>query len=47
MLYVQVHEAEPILFEGSMGLAGAVLGRKAVEALSFQNAVDGIPVQVG
>ena len=47
VLHVHVHEAEPVLLEGSIGLARAAMGGKAVEALSFEDAVDGIPVQVG
>src|SRR5215207_7793147 len=47
VLYVQVHEAEIILLERSMGLARAALGGKAVEPLGFEDAVDGISVQMG
>src|SRR4028119_1779720 len=46
VLYIQVHEAEIILLEGSMGLARPALGGKAVEPLGLEDAVDGIPVQV-
>jgi hypothetical protein len=42
-----MHEAQPVLLESSIGFARAALGWKAVEALGLEDAVDGIPVQVG
>jgi len=41
-----VHEADLIVLEVSMGAAGAISRREAVEAFRLENAVDGIPVQM-
>src|SRR5688572_29593340 len=40
VLHINMHEAQPVLLEGSIGFAGAALGRQVVEALRLQDAVD-------
>src|SRR5919112_4094499 len=46
VLHIDMHKAQPVLLEGSIGFAGAALSRQAVEALRLQDAVDRIAVQV-
>jgi len=41
-----VHEADLGLLEGAVGLTRALGRREPVEALSLEDAVDGIPVQM-
>ena len=46
VLHVHVHEADLVVLEGAVGLTRALSRRQAVEALSLEDAVDGIPVQM-
>src|SRR3712207_5195700 len=45
VLHIDMHEAQPVLLEGSIGFAGAALGRQPAEALRLQDAVDRVAVQ--
>src|SRR3954447_8129179 len=46
MLHVQVHEADLVLLEVAVQLAGAVGRGEAIEPFRLEDAVDRIPVQV-
>jgi hypothetical protein len=41
-----VHEAEVIIFEGPVRLAGAAWPQQAAETFSFQNAIDRVSVEM-
>jgi hypothetical protein len=40
VLHVHMHEAEIVLLESPVRLAGAACGRQTAQALGLQNAVD-------
>ena len=46
VLHVPVHEADLVRLEGAVWLACALGRRQPVEALSLEDAVDRIPVQM-
>jgi hypothetical protein len=46
VLHVHVHEAEIVVFEGPVRLAGAACRRQAAQALGFQNAVDRVAIEM-
>ena len=46
VLHVHVHEAEIVVLEGPVRLAGAACGRQTAQALGFQNAVDRVSIEM-
>lgn len=46
VLHVDVDEADLVILDGAVRLAGLLGGRQPVEALGLEDAVDGVPVQV-
>ncbi len=46
MLHVDVHEADFVVLEGAVRLAGPLGRRQPVQALRLEDAIDGVPVQV-
>src|SRR5215218_8948332 len=46
VLHVHMHEAEIVVLEGPVRLAGAACGRQTAQALGFQDAVDRVSIEM-
>src|SRR5215203_4627716 len=46
VLHVHMHEAEIVVLEGPVRLAGAACGRQTAQALGFQDAVDRVAIEM-